>query len=141
MQRRAKRRGKSGSKKPLRKIPPHWLEYKPREIEELVVRLAKEGKRPSEIGLILRDQYGIPDVKQATGKKITKILKERGLYTFPEDLECLIKRAERLRKHLAKHPKDLHSKHGLNLIEAKIKRLVDYYKETGVLPEDWEYKP
>ncbi len=141
MQRRAKGRSRSGSKKPLRKIPPNWLEYKSREIEELIVRLAKEGRRPSEIGLILRDQYGIPDVKQATGKKITKILKGRGLYKFPEDLECLMKRAEKLKKHLARNPKDLHSKHGLDLIEAKIKRLVDYYKETGALPENWKYKP
>lgn len=115
---------------------------KPEEVEELVVSLYRKGYPPSMIGLILRDMYGIPSVKAITGKKITRILEERGMKPeIPEDLVNLMRRAARVRRHLEEHPKDYHSKRGLQLIESKIHRLVKYYKRIGVLPPDWEYKP
>ena len=71
------------------------------DIEELVLKLAKEGRYPSEIGMILRDQHGIPDVKQAIGKSIAQILSARGAGpSLPEDLAELIKKAVMLHKHL-----------------------------------------
>jgi len=122
-------------------VPP-WVKYSPVEVEELVVSLAKKGYPPSMIGIILRDQYGIPLAKMVTKKKITQILRERGLAPeIPEDLYNLIRRAMRVRRHLEEHPKDYHSKRGLQLIESKIRRLVRYYKSRRVLPPDWEYKP
>jgi len=136
-----KKKGKSHSTRPARRTPPSWIKYTPEEVENLVVTLARRGYPPSMIGIILRDQYGIPLVKQITGKKICQILEEHGLAPqIPEDLANLIKRAIRIRKHLEEHPKDLHSKRGLQLVEAKIARLVKYYKREGVLPPDWEYK-
>ncbi|ENN95616.1 30S ribosomal protein S15P [Methanocaldococcus villosus KIN24-T80] len=138
----ARKRGKSGSKRPPRKEVPEWVKYTPEEVENLVVELAKKGYQSAQIGLILRDSYGIPDVKLITGKKISRIMKEHGLYPkVPEDLLNLMRRAVNLRKHLEQHPKDLHSKRGLQLIESKIKRLVKYYKRKGVLPQDWRYTP
>lgn len=114
----------------------------PNDIELLVVELAKKGYTPSMIGIILRDQFGIPLVKQVTGKKIVEILREHGAApTIPEDLMMLMKRAVNLRRHLEEHPKDMHSKKGLIEIESKIHRLVKYYKSRGVLPPDWKYKP
>ncbi len=128
--------------RPIRTTPPAWVKYKPEEVERLVVKLAKEGKPPSMIGIILRDQYGIPDVKQITGKKILKILKENGLAPeIPEDLLNLMKKAVKIRKHLEIHKKDYHSKRGLIITESKINRLVDYYKRKGILPKDWRYTP
>ena len=140
--RKSKEKGKSHSTRPIRTSPPSWVRYTPEEVENLVVELARKGYPPSMIGIILRDQYGIPLVKLITGKKITKILKEHGLQPpIPEDLANLIKRAMRIRRHLEEHPKDYHSRRGLQLIEAKIKRLAKYYKRKGVLPPDWTYKP
>jgi ribosomal protein S15P/S13E len=37
---------------------------------------------PSGIGVILRDQYGVPQVKPITGNKILRILKSRGILLF-----------------------------------------------------------
>ena len=37
-------RGKSGSKKPLRKVMPVWLRYSHKEAELIIAKLAKEGK-------------------------------------------------------------------------------------------------
>ncbi len=140
--RKSKEKGRSGSTRPARKTAPSWVKYSPSEVEELVVGLARKGYPPSMIGIILRDQYGVPLVKMVTGKKVVQILREHGLAPeIPEDLYNLIKRALRVRRHLEEHPKDYHSKRGLQLIESKIRRLAKYYKREGVLPPDWEYKP
>ena len=138
----ARKRGRHGSKKPPVKVPPRWVKYKKEEVEKLVVNLAKQHYSSAMIGLILRDQYGIPDVKAITGKSITQIMKENDLYpSIPEDLLNLLKQAVNLRKHLQKHKKDKHSKRGLELLESKIRRLAKYYVREGVLPKDWKYDP
>ena len=138
----ARRKGKSGSKRPSRRIKPSWVWYTEKEVEELIIRLAKEGKSASEIGLILRDSYGIPSVKLVTGKSITYFLEKNGLAPkLPEDLGNLIRKALNLRKHLEQHKKDIHNRRGLQLIEAKIKRLIKYYKRVGKLDKDFHYDP
>lgn len=140
--RKSKERGKSHSTRPPKIVKPEWVNMPPEKVEELVVNLYKKGYSLSMIGLILRDQYGIPLVKAVTGKKMLRILKERGMAPeIPEDLYNLIKRAIRIRRHLEEHPKDYHSKRGLQLIESKIYRLSRYYKRKGVLPPDWKYEP
>ena len=135
-------RGKSKSKRPLDKKQPSWVRYKPKEVEMLVVKMAKEGMSPSKIGLVLRDSYGVPDAKQVLKKTITKFLKEKDLgKDIPEDLMSLIKRSILLKKHLEKNHKDMGAKRGLQLTESKIKRLVKYYKRSGRLPETWKFQP
>ncbi len=96
----------------------------------------------SEIGLKLRDQYGVPDVRLLTGKKLTRILEENGIEEdFPEDLLQLMRKAVNLRDHMEKNPSDTESKMDLNLVESKIRRLQKYYRKKGDLPKDWRYDP
>ena len=121
---------------------PEWVEQNPEEIEELIVKLYKEGQSTSQIGITLRDQYGIPSTKSVMGAKITEILEKNGTtFEYPEDLLNLIKRAINIREHLDENPKDIHSKRGLIKIESKIRRLVKYYTKNNVLPEGWRYDP
>ncbi|MCE4625736.1 MAG: 30S ribosomal protein S15 [Desulfurococcales archaeon] len=135
-------KGQSHSTRPARPTVPSWVVYTPEEIEEIIVELAKKGYGPSMIGIILRDQFGVPLAKPFLGKKITRILKERGVSPpLPEDLMVLIRKAVNLRRHLQEHPKDFHAKKGLLDLESKIRRLVKYYKRRGVLPPDWKYSP
>ncbi|MCY0860220.1 MAG: 30S ribosomal protein S15 [Sulfolobaceae archaeon] len=135
-------RGTSHSTRPVRTGPPKWNRFSKEEAELLVEELAKKGYPPSMIGIILRDQYGIPLIKQVTGKKLTQILKERGLQQeIPEDLFNLLRRAVNVRRHLNEHPRDKSAKRGLEEIESKIRRLVDYYKSVGKLPKEWVYDP
>ncbi|MFN4046678.1 MAG: 30S ribosomal protein S15, partial [Acidilobaceae archaeon] len=102
----------------------------------------KKGYKPSMIGVILRDQFGIPLVKPILGKRITDVLEEKGLQTrVPEDLLSLLKKVVNLRRHLEEHPKDYAAKKGLIDLESKIGRTVKYYKRIGKLPKDWEYTP
>ena len=121
---------------------PEWVEYSTEEIEEIILKLRKEGKSTSVIGVILRDQYGIPDVKSVTDMKITQILEKHDQgEEYPEDLMNLIRKAVNIRDHLKENPKDLHTKRGLQLVESRIRRLVKYYTREGVLPEGWRYDP
>lgn len=137
----SKKRGKSRSKRPLRTSPPPWSEYPREEVIDLVLKYRKDEHSPSMIGVILRDQHGIPSVKLVTGKKITKILEEHEeAPKLPEDLVNLMRQAVNLRKHLEENPKDLHSRRGLQLCESKIRRLVKYYRGRK-LPADWRYDP
>lgn len=123
----------------MNKIPPMG-ELTATDVEELVVKLAKEGVGPSKIGLILRDQYTIPDVKEATGKSVTEILHSRGMRpALPEDLVNVIKKAVKLYTHLEKNKKDFKSKRSLEVIESRINRLSRDYKKRGVLPKKWRY--
>ncbi|MBW3003490.1 30S ribosomal protein S15, partial [Candidatus Woesearchaeota archaeon] len=103
----SRKRGKSGSKKPVKKAVPSWVRYKPKEAEMLIVKLAKEGKTPSQIGMVLRDTYGIPDIRTVMKKKISKILDEKKLLKqIPEDLMALMKKAIAVRKHLEANKQD-----------------------------------
>ena len=119
---------------------PEWVTYSNEEIEEMILKFNREGKSTSEIGIILRDQYGIPSVKDVTGERITQILKRNGQAgEYPEDLMNLIRRAVNIRDHLEENPKDLHSRRGLTIIEARIRKLASYDVGEGALPEGWRY--
>jgi len=133
-------RGKSGSKKPLTEKKPNWLRYSAKEVEQLTIKLAKSEKSPSKIGTILRDSYGVPDVKLITKKKISRILEENKLNPkVPEDLAALIQKVIRLVKHVEVNSHDMTVKRGLIITESKIRRLEKYYKQIGKLPQDWHF--
>lgn len=136
----SRKKGKSGPKKPLKPAKPTWLRYKPKEIEMLVVKLAKEGKTGSEIGLALRDTYGVPDVKSLTEKSVSEILEEKKLTPeLPDDLVALMRKSIAVRKHLEANRKDEAAGRGLLLTESKIRRLIKYYKRIARLPVEWKY--
>jgi small subunit ribosomal protein S15 len=137
----SRNKGKSGSSRPPQK-EAKWVSYKPGELEDIVVKLAKEGKSAADIGTILRDQYGVPSVRALSGKKILQILKERELASdLPEDMTNLLKNAVKLRAHLEGNKHDRYSKRGLELTESKIRRLAKYYKGKDILSEKWNYDP
>jgi small subunit ribosomal protein S15 len=135
-------KGISHQTRPVTKRPPAWCRYTAEEVEALIMKLSKEGHTPSKIGIILRDQHGVPLAKPITGKSVTQVLKERNMYpTLPEDLENLLRKANRLHVHYDKNKADLHNKRALQMVEAKIYKLSRYYKKRGVLPADWKYSP
>lgn len=137
----SRKKGKSGSRRPSRK-DVSWVKYKPKELEDIIENLAKKGLSSSRIGIILRDQYGIPSVRQVTKEKITRMMEKKGVKPeLPETLLSLMKRAVSIRNHLEKKRKDYISQRGLELTESKIRRLVKYYKREKILPLEWKYEP
>jgi small subunit ribosomal protein S15 len=117
------------------------VKQSPDEIEELVVKYAKEGLKPSEIGIKLRDQYAIPLTKQIVKKSMVEILEQKGISSdMPEDLNNLVTKALGLQKHLKTNKSDKRNVRSLELLEAKVHRLSSYYKQIGRIPKTWKYK-
>ncbi len=136
----ARRKGRSGSRRPLLTKNPEWVPLEADEIEEKIVSLAAQGRSAAEIGLALRDQFAVPSVRLATGKTVTQILKAKGTkFDMPEDLGNLMRRAVTLHAHIRTNPRDVSNRRGLQLIESKIRRLARYYQDRGVLPAAWDF--
>lgn len=136
------KKGKHGSKRPPIKVAPKWTKIKKEEVGKIVEQLAKERKSSALIGLILRDQYGIPDARALTGKSVSQMMREKNLYPeMPEDMLNLLSKAVHLRSHLERYKADKHSRKGLENLESKIRRLGKYYSRKGLLPKNWQYSP
>ena len=135
-------KGKHGSKRPLSKKVPSWVELGAKEIEEIIVNQANAGQTPAEIGMVLRDQYGVPSVRMVTKTRVSDILAKHNLLPdVPRDLLNLIEKSVKLTKHMNENKKDTTSKRGYQLTVSKIRRLAKYYKRKGQLPADWRYTP
>ncbi|MBI1936030.1 30S ribosomal protein S15 [Candidatus Woesearchaeota archaeon] len=136
----SRKRGKHGSKRPAKKTAPSWIRYNAKEVELLVAKLSKEGKTTSQIGILLRDAYGVPSISALCGKSVSAILKEKKIVPeVPEDMTALFKKYAALKKHIEANKHDETSKRGLQLTESKINRLVKYYKRTMRIPETWKF--
>ena len=135
----SRKRGRSGSKRPMAKTPPSWVQADKKEVTELVLKMSREGADEAAIGRELRDSHGVPSVRNLTGKTVTQVLKENGLLReYPRDLLDLIRKAVRLRRHLRTGKQDKHNTTMLRRTESKIKRLAKYYRGKK-LPADWKY--
>ena len=138
----SRKKGKSGRKLPKSKAVPDWVESDKKEIEELIIKLAKEGVPASKIGRILRDQHSIPEANPFLGMKLAAFLKKNEVATaYPEDFLSLLKRAVRMYKHLKSSKKDVHNKSKYLHVVSKINRVGKYLKKEGVLPKGWKYDP
>jgi len=136
------RKGKSGSSKPYVDEAPEWSNTDAKAVTNLIVELGKAGHSSAMIGTILRDQHAVPNVRLVLGKRIATVLAENTIGgTYPEDMMNLMQQAVGIINHLGSgNHKDLHNKRGLEITEAKIRRLANYYKAEGRLPTEWRYK-
>ena len=133
--------GKAHSIRPIELKNPDWSKMESKEIEDLIVKYAKDGMTSSMIGIKLRDQHAIPLVKSILNKTISDVLKENDLVPeIPEDLNNIVLRAVNLQKHLKDNKSDSRNVRSLELIEAKVHRLSTQYKKKGIIPKKWKYK-
>jgi small subunit ribosomal protein S15 len=133
--------GKAHSTRPIESKFSSWVKQDPKEIEELVIKYAKDGNTSSQIGIKLRDQHAIPLVKPIINKTISDILDQNDLRSeIPEDLNNIVTKAVGLQNHLKSNKNDRRNIRSLELIEAKVHRLSVYYKKIGRIPENWKYK-
>ena len=124
------RKGKSGSSKPHVDEAPEWSNTDAAAVTQLIIDLGKEGHSSAVIGTILRDQHAVPNVRLVIGKRIASVLAENNIGgTYPEDMMNLMRQAVGIINHLGSgNHKDLHNKRSLEITEAKIRRLSNYYK-------------
>ena len=134
--------GSSRSRPPMVTKAPEWSDVSKEELEKTIMKLHDTGMSPSRIGLTLRDQYGVPNVKLVIGNSITGFLRDNNaLADLPEDLTNLMRKALHVRKHIKANKKDVHNKRALQLTENKIRRMVKYYHDSGRLAPEWTYSP
>ena len=72
-------KGISRSSLPYRRAPPSWCKVEAQAVIDDICKHSKKGLTPSQIGVILRDSQGIPQVSAITGSKILRILKAQGV--------------------------------------------------------------
>uniref|UniRef100_A0ACD5UZK0 Uncharacterized protein n=1 Tax=Avena sativa TaxID=4498 RepID=A0ACD5UZK0_AVESA len=133
-------KGMSSSVLPYKRDAPAWVKTTAPDVEDIIVRAAKKGQLPSQIGALLRDAHGIPLSKAVTGSKIVRLLKSRGLAPeLPEDLYFLVKKAVAIRKHLERNRSDVDAKFRLILVESRVHRLSRYYRVNKKIPTFWKY--
>ena len=125
-------KGMADSSLPYKRTPATWAnKHTSKDVITQIIRHAKKGLTPSQIGVQLRDSAGVAQVKNITGRKVLRILKHHGLAPeTPEDLYFMIKKAVQMRKHMEKNRKDKDQKFRLILIESRIHRLARYYRRT-----------
>ena len=136
--------GKSKSRKPDVQlgVRPDGMSISNEEIVNLVTGYAKQGMHQARIGQLLREQHGVPYVKQVFNKRLGSILSENGFEAdIPQDMMDLLTKAITLRRHLERNHNDVHNRIRLGRVEAKIWRLSNYYKRNGSMPVDWKYDP
>ena len=97
------------------------------EVEAIVEKLAKEGITTEKIGLILRDQYGIPTAK-IFGKKLSAMLKGKPGYK-DATFENAQKKFKRIKVHLEKHHGDKKSRRALEIRTARVRKLKKYVEK------------
>jgi ribosomal protein S15P/S13E len=111
---------KSTMKKPV------WLKYTEDEVKGIILKIIEKSPEltAEKIGLILRDNYGIPNTK-IYGFKISHVLKEAGKYTSP-DLKNLLAKTSKLEQHIKKNHSDKRTSRSLIITKAKLKKVKDY---------------
>jgi len=113
---------KSTLKKPI------WLKYTESEVKEIILKIIE--KEPTitteKIGLILRDNYGIPKTK-IYGFSINDVLKEAGKYEIPDN-KNLKSKVIKLEKHILNHKHDQKTIRSLIITKAKLKKVEEYQK-------------
>lgn len=138
----SKRHGKSKSRKPLQTELGAPKDVDKAKIEEIIVNYAKQGMEPAMIGQKLKTEHGMPYIKHYMGKRLVKILEEKGVTgAMPADLMDLMKKAVNTNAHLLKNKQDYSNAMRLRRIESKIWRMTKYYIRKGSLPQGWRYDP
>lgn len=104
---------------------PVWLKMTEEEVKKVIAELS-EKYQPAQIGLILRDQYGIPTTK-VFGKKLSQYLKDLGkdYNAEPKNVE---RKIDKMKEHLAKNITDKKAKHKLQKSVSKLNAMRKYFK-------------
>ena len=103
---------------------PLWIKMNEEQLKKVIVELS-EKNAPSKIGIILRDQYGIPTTR-VFGKKLKAYLTELGIERN-EDLENAESKVKNLKEHLKNNITDRNGKHRLQKAQSRLNITRNYF--------------
>mgnify|MGYP001593693614 CR=1 FL=1 len=101
-----------------------WLKYTEEEVKAIILKLANKGLTAEKIGLIIKDQYGIPSVR-IYGLKIKQVLGDKFQEPTIINLEKKVKKIE---EHLKKNKPDKKAKRAVTITSAKLRKRKEYQK-------------
>lgn len=104
---------------------PLWLKMSEADLKKVIAELADK-YQSAQIGIILRDQYGVPSTR-VFGKKLGKYLKELGIESN-EELKRAEKKAEKMQEHFKENVTDMKAKHKLQKAQTRAVILRKYAK-------------
>ena len=104
---------------------PLWLKYTAEEVKAIILKLGNKGITAEKIGLILKDQYGIPKVN-LYGFKIKEVLEEKGKFEEPTLINLRLK-LEEIVRHYKKNKGDKKAERSLIITKAKLKKREEYH--------------
>jgi len=108
---------------------PVWLKYSEEEVKAIIFKLANKGLTAEKIGLTLRDQYGIPNVK-LFNLKIKKVLEEQDKFQEPTT-KNLDDKLQKVIQHYKKNKQDKNAERSLIITKAKLKKRKDYAEKKS----------
>jgi len=107
---------------------PAWLKMSEADLKKIIAELAEKNE-PAKIGLILRDQYGIPSTR-LYGKKLSHYLKDLGLESNTE-LRNAQRKMEGIKEHLKENVTDRKAKHRLQKAQSRYNILKKYFAKRN----------
>jgi small subunit ribosomal protein S15 len=108
---------------------PSWLKYTKEEVRSIVLKLSNKKISPEKIGLILRDRYGIPNIR-LYNLKIKKVMEDKFLEPSITNLE---KKLDKIAKHFEKNMQDKTAGRSLVITKSKLKKEIEYQKSFKAL--------
>ena len=109
---------------------PAWLKMSEKDLKRVIAELAKKYEQPAQIGLVLRDQYGVPSTK-VFGKKLAEYLEEVGVKAKGVEYRNAQKKVEMIKKHLEKNVTDRRTKHKLQKAQSRVNVLKRYFAKKS----------
>lgn len=103
---------------------PVWLKMTEEELKKLIAELS-EKYQPAQIGLILRDQYGVPTTR-VFGKKLSVYLKEMGKESNTE-VKNIEQKVSTMVEHLKRNGQDKKAKHKIQKANSKLNKMKKYF--------------
>lgn len=104
---------------------PAWLKYTKEEIKAIILKLTNKGISAEKIGLTLRDQYGIPNVK-LYNLRIKEIMGDK--FSEPSIIN-LENRMKKIIKHFSSNKQDKKAGRSLIIVKSKLKKKINYNKK------------
>jgi hypothetical protein len=76
----SKGKGISDRATPYKRSAPSWCKATPADVVDSICKLARKGVTPSQIGVVLRDSHGIPQVRRP---RVVALLRAEPVMLFP----------------------------------------------------------
>ena len=106
--------------------------YSKKQVYDIIINLIKKERSLAKIGLILKNDYNIYNIKKQYNFKIGNIIK----LAIPQYLCNLILKINRVKLHSIKNNKDTVAKVKLKIFQSQFKSYLDYCRKNNLISNE-----